>query len=214
VWWVFGGLLNRLRNEPGPLGLTLILAALAGFCGAAQGADKYVGRCDVVFKVKSTLHDFTGNITNLALVVVCDTNSAGEALLNTQLEIAPRQLTTHHAKRDADMYKMFRPQLYPKLLAVVTNAPLAPARLTPGDAASDPGRLPVRLTFCGVTKEVQAKTRNPQPQTDGWVFDLVTEVSLKAFQLKPSSAMLGLVTVNDIVVVEAHVAVHKAAAGP
>lgn len=192
----------------------LVLFALLSLCGVVQGAEKYVGRCDVVFKVDSTMHNFTGDITNIALVVFCDTNASGEAALNTKIEIAPRQLTTHHEKRDADMYKMFRPDLYPKLLAVVSNAPLAAAKLAPGTAPSLPGRLPVRLTFCGVTREVMAKTLNPQPQSDGWTFDLVTDVSLKAFHIVPPSAMLGMLKVGDIVVVKAHVTVKKEVAKP
>jgi hypothetical protein len=197
-------------------GLSKMLAwfVLLDVCGGAQGADRYVGRCDVVFKVDSTLHAFTGDITNIALVVFRETNPAGAAVLNTRIEIAPQRLTTHHKKRDADMYKMFQPELYPKLLAVVTNAPLAAANLAPGGPASRAGHLPVLLTFCGVTREVQARILNPQPQADGWTFDLVTEVSLKAFHLKPSSALFGTLTVRDIVVVEAHVTVRKEAAKP
>jgi hypothetical protein len=196
------------------LSALFVLAALLGFCGTAHGADKYIGRCDVVFKVDSTMHAFTGDITNIALVVFCDTNASGEAVLNTEIEVAPRQLTTHHKKRDADMYKMFRPEQYPKLLAVVSNAPLSAANLTPGAPSSSSGRLPVRLTFCGVTGEVLAKTLNPQSQADGWTFDLVTDVSLKAFHIVPPSAMLGTLKVGDIVVVKAHVNVKKEAAKP
>ena len=33
------------------------------------GAEKYVGTCNVEFEGDSTLHGFTGHITNLALVV-------------------------------------------------------------------------------------------------------------------------------------------------
>ena len=192
----------------------VVLFALPSLCSAGQGADRYVGRCDVVFKVDSSMHAFTGDITNIALVVFCDTNAAGEMVLNTQIEIAPRELTTHHKKRDADMYTIFRPERYPKLLASVSNAPLAAANLAPGPAPSRPGRLPVRLTFCGVTNEVQATTLNPQPQAEGWSFDLVTDVSLKAFHIAPPSAMLGILKVGDIVVVKAHVTVKKETGKP
>ena len=196
------------------LSAVLVLLALPSLGTAAEHGDRYFGRCDVIFKVDSTMHAFTGDITNIALVVFCDTNSAGEATLNTQIEIAPGQLSTHHKKRDADMYRMFRPELYPKLLASVSNAPLVAANLAPGTLPSRPGRLPVRLTFCGVTQEVQAATLNPQAQADGWTFDLVTDVSLKAFHIVPPSAMLGMLKVGDIVIVKAHVTVKKEPATP
>jgi len=182
--------------------------ALLGLCSAGQGAEKYVGHCSVVFRADSTLHAFTGDITNFALVVSCDTNAAGTALLNTRIEIAPRQLTTHDEKRDADMYKMFRSDLYPKLIAAVSNAPLAAANLIPDTPQSGPGVLPVELTFCGITRLVQARIVNPKPHAEGWEFDLLTEVSLKSFKLKPSS-VLGIIRVKDKVLIEAHVTVQK-----
>lgn len=190
------------------MGCGLALAAAL----TTQAAEKYSGTCNVVFEGDSTLHGFTGDITNLALVVVCDTNSTGGAVLNTRLEIAPKQLSTHHEKRDKNMYAMFQSDKFPKLVAVVTNAPLAAAKLTPADAAGTNGVLPVQLTFCGITKEVSAKTTNQKPHPDGWEFDLQTDVSLKAFKLESPSVMFGVISVDDKVVIKAHVQVKQAAA--
>jgi hypothetical protein len=128
-------------------------------------------------------------------------------LLNTRIEISPRQLTTHHARRDANMYKMFQSDRFPKLIAVVTNAPLAAAQLSPANPPAGPGTLPLQLTFCGITKEVRVSTINPQPQTGGWEFELQTDVSLKDFKLKPPSVLLGTISVRDQVKVKAHVKV-------
>ena len=183
--------------------------ALFALLAPAKAADKYTGTCNVVFEGDSTLHAFTGDITNIAVVVLCDTNSAGVAVLNTRLEIAPKQLTTHHAKRDKNMYVMFQSDRFPKLLAVVTNAPLAAAMLTPTEAANTAGTLPVQLTFCGITKEVPAKTTNPKAHADGWEFDLQADVSLKTFKLEPPSVMFGAISVADKVVIKAHVKVKR-----
>jgi hypothetical protein len=68
--------------------------------------------------------------------------------------------------------------------------------------------LPVELTFCGITRLVQARIVNPKPHAEGWEFDLLTEVSLKSFKLKPSS-VLGIIRVKDKVLIEAHVTVQK-----
>jgi hypothetical protein len=171
-------------------------------------AELYAGRCDVEFEGDSTLHAFTGSLTNLALAVRCDTNAAGAAVLSTRLEIRPRQLTTHHHKRDANMYRMFQDGRYPTLLVVVTNAPLAEAKLAPVSPPA-PGRLQVQLTICGITGEVAAVTTDPQPRADGWEFDLQANLSLKAFKLKPPSALFGAISVDDTVKVKAHIVVQK-----
>lgn len=187
----------------------LIGIALFVFGNGARGAAKYIGHCDVVFEADSTLHAFTGDITNIAVLVLCDTNATGEAILNTRIEIGPKQLTTHHEKRDANMYKMFQSDRFPKLIVVVTNAPLATARLAPTNAPAPVGSLPIQLTFCGITKAATATTSNPKPQTNGWEFDLQTDVSLAAFKLKPSSSLFGMISVDDKVIIKAHVRVQK-----
>jgi polyisoprenoid-binding protein YceI len=161
----------------------------------------------VLFEGDSTLHGFTGDITNVPLTVICETNNSGEALLNTRIEIAPQQLTTHHAKRDANMYKMFQSDRFPKLIAVVTNASLAAASLSP--ASTNSGTLPVQLTFCGITREIRAMTMHPLRVAEGWEFEVETDISLKDFKLKPPSALLGAISVRDSVKVKAHVKLQK-----
>lgn len=190
---------------------TALLVAAVSLLIADRGfaAEKYVGTCNVVFEGDSTLHGFTGDITNIAVIVFCETNSAGAAMLHTRLEIAPKQLSTHSAKRDANMYEMFKSDKFPKLIAVATNASLAAAKLTPAEAAGTGGVLPLQLTFCGITKEVSAKTMNQKSHADGWEFDLQTDVSLKAFKLEPPSVMFGAISVADKVVVKAHVKVKR-----
>lgn len=187
-------------------GITLLL------CRRGYAAENYVGTCNVVFEGDSTLHGFSGDITNIAVVVVCETNSAGAAVLSTRLEIVPKQLSTHSAKRDANMYEMFKSDKFPKLIAAVTNAPLTAAKLTPAESAGTNGVLPMQLTFCGITKAVSAKTTNQKSHADGWEFDLQTDVSLKAFKLEPPSVMFGAISVDDKVVIKAHVILKKEAA--
>jgi hypothetical protein len=212
----FSAAFKRARGFHLPASLRRVMRAGAfllaglGLLLQASAADKYLGHCDVVFEADSTLHAFTGDITNIAVIVLSDTNATGEAMLNTRLEIGPKQLTTHHEKRDANMYKMFQSDRFPKLIVVVTNASLAAARLSPPNSPAGPGTLPIQLTFCGITKAAQAKTTNPKPHENGWEFDLQTEVSLAAFKLKPSSALFGMISVDDKVVIKAHVKVDKA----
>ncbi len=174
-----------------------------------RAAEQYVGSCNVLFEGDSTLHGFTGDITNVPVVVYCETNAAGVAVLNSRIEIRPKQLSTHHAKRDANMYQMFQSDRYPHLVVAVTNAPLRGAQLVPSSITNEPGSLPIVLTFCGITKDATAKTMNPRALSDGWEFDLQTDVSLKAFKLAPPSVMFGAISVADRVVVKAHVAVQR-----
>jgi hypothetical protein len=176
----------------------------------ADAADKYVGRCDVVFAGDSTLDSFSGDITNVPLRVLCGTNDSGKAVLNTRIEISPLQLNTHNKKRDANMYKMFRPESFPKLVMVVSNAPLDAAQLvTAGPGGSGPGVLPVEVTMCGITKEIRAATLNLEVVAEGLEFDLQTDLSLKEFKLEPPTILFGAISVRDIVKVKAHVKLQK-----
>ncbi len=175
----------------------------------AKAADNYVGVCEVVFECDSTLHAFHGDITNLVVRAVCETNAAGDAVLNAEIEIRPRQLSTHNQKRDEHMYAMFQSDRFPKLFARVTHAPLATARLSPDPTSAKPGTMPLQLTFCGITRAVEARTSHALTCPDGWDFDLTTEVSLKAFQLHPPSGIFGALSVRDSVRIRAHVKVRK-----
>ncbi len=198
--------IRTMRKLPSMVGFLLLLLLCAV---GSIAADAYVGRCDIVFEGDSTLHAFKGDITNVAIVVLCETNASGAGFISTRIEINPRQLTTHHAKRDANMYKMFREDTHPLLLAVVTNAPLADARLVPASFPSVPGVMPVQLTLGGVTGVVSATTTNPKERTDGYEFDLQATVSLKAYKLAPPSVLFGVISVADTVKVRAHVVVQR-----
>jgi hypothetical protein len=186
----------------------LALTAL-GIAPVARGAETYRGRCDVTFSGDSTLHDFVGHITNLPVVVRLETNSANLATVSTRLEIKPRQLSTHHKGRDASMYKMFREDRFPTLAVTVSNASLVEARLTAESRDARPGKLPLQLSFCGVTNSVSAMTSHPVLLAEGWEFDLDTAVSLKSFNLDPPSAMFGAISVKDTVKIKAHIRVLK-----
>jgi hypothetical protein len=190
---------------------TLLLVASL-LLGASQRTcrDKYIGHCNVVFEGDSTLHAFhRRHHQRQRWSCFATPMPPGCSVLNTRLEIAPKQLSTHHEKRDANMYKMFQSDRFPKLMAVVTNAPLAAAKLSPSEPANGPGSLAMKLTFCGITKEVLARTTNPKPHPDGWEFDLQADISLKAFKLQPPSVMFGAISVDDKVVIKAHVKVQK-----
>ena len=67
----------------------------------------------------------------------------------------------------------------------------------------------MEITLAGITKSNAVTTLNPKAMTNGWEFDLRTEVSLSAFHLKPASALLGTIRVDDKVEIEAHVRVVK-----
>jgi hypothetical protein len=187
----------------------LAAAMLPVFHNAVAGADRYVGRCDVVFKGDSTLDAFAGDITNVPLTVVCGTNLAGETLLSTRIEIGTRQLTTHNTRRDANMYKMFHAESFPAIFVVVSNAPLDAARLAASGVRGSPGTLPAQMTICGITREIRATTCDPESVEAGWEFELDTDLSLKAFKLEPPTMLFGAITVRDIVKVKAHVKLHK-----
>ena len=187
----------------------LVALVFTVFHNAAEAAAKYVGHCNVGFAGDSTLDHFTGDATNVPLTVLCGTNVEGKLVLNMYVEISPLQFTTHNKKRDANMYKMFRSDSFPKMVVVVTNAALDAAQLVSSASHGSPGALPVLVTICGITKEFRVATTDPEPIEDGWEFELETDLSLKEFKLVPPTALLGTVTVHDNVKVKAHVKLQK-----
>jgi hypothetical protein len=197
------------------VGRTILLAVcLVASFSRATGADRYEGRCDVAFRGDSTLHGFGGDVSNLWLKVERTLDPGGRPVVSMLTEVTVKQLTTHHAKRDANMHKMFAADRFPLLTVTVSNAPLAEARLTPAEAAQGPGKLPLRMTICGISRDLEATTRNVAECPDGWEFDLEYDVSLKAFKLAPPTAVLGTVRVRDTVKVQAHVKLTRANAQP
>lgn len=186
------------------IAVSLLLVSYSG-----TAADEFVGHCDVVFHGDSTLDSFTGTITNVPLEVICETNDTGALLLNTRIEIEPRELTTHSPKRDANMYQMFHADQFPRMLVVVSNAPLDAVHCESTGLNRGMGKLPIKVTICGITNDVNASTSHSTLAAQVWEFDLATALSLKSFKLKPPTMLLGTITVSDVVGVTAHVRLQK-----
>jgi hypothetical protein len=184
-------------------------AAFAAFSQAGEAGSRYAGRCDVVFEADSTLDRFRGDVTNLTLKVLCATNDAGKAVLNTRLGFSPYRLSTHNKKRDANMYKMFGADRFTNILVVVTNAPLDTWQMATAAAGANLGIVPMQVTMHGITREVRASMVDPEISEECWEFGLETALSLKEFELKPPTILLGTIVVRDRVKVKAHVKLQK-----
>jgi hypothetical protein len=187
----------------------LALAAFLAAGGSLAAAERYEGTCEISFDAESTLHDFSGIVSNVTVSVLLETNSQGVAVLSTVIPIKPRQLTTFHKKRDGHMYEMFREKTFPTLFVILTNAPLAAAKLAPTFSGSESGTLPVSFAFAGVTNQVTGTIHRQAVLAEGFEFEMLTLISLKAFKLEPHSALFGAITVKDGVQVKTHVKVLK-----
>lgn len=132
---------------------------------------------EVRFKGDSTLHGFSGVVTNGTAehLVPSDTLRITIPVLN---------LSTDHATRDTKMMKMFEQELFPTITGE-----------SPWSAVFDPQvtDVPVHLTIHGVTQTLQVKRTG-----DGEHILLSCSLSLATFGLT-SPSVLGLINVNDLV---------------
>ena len=181
----------RLRSSQRAL-IGLLGLGLAA-CGAP--AEVWMGTAEIEFEATSTLHDFTG--TASAEPFLFSIVPAGDfATLGGTAAVAVATMDTRHAKRDANLRKMFAAERYPLLVGTV-----APIRV---DLNAPPPSIPIQLTICERTRTVPATVSNWQREEGLYRFELTLSLSLQAFALEPP-VILGFIRVGDAVVVRARV---------
>ncbi len=163
---------------------------------SALSADEtWEATAEVSFSGTSTLHDFEGTGAPKDFTITVN----GESRASFKAVLPVKTLDTDNKRRDKKMREMFRADKHPNILGKAENVPVA--AMKPGDG---PGKLPVRFTIAGTSKELDTDVSNWQ-QEDGKIsFDVVFSVSLKSFKLKAPS-LLGVFKVGDQVGVSVHV---------
>lgn len=184
----------KLRRRLLPIFLPFVLHADESWSGVS----------DVRFKGYSTLHDFEGTIERVPLQATVTPGKEGRVVSATS-EVPVKRMSTRHEERDQNMMKMFQEATF-RVIKVEVN------RATERDLrphGTKPGSMPVALTIAGTRGVVTGSVVNLSESDKEVSFDLKFPVSLKAFKLKPPSALIGLVRVKDNVDVTAHVALRK-----
>lgn len=173
---------------------------LLGFVLAtAAPAEVWTGTAEIEFDATSTLHDFSGTapVAPFPVSVVQEGNSA---TLGGTATVAVAQLDTRHAKRDANLRKMFAAERYP--LAVGT---VPPVRI---DRNSPPATLPIQLAIRDRVRTMAAALSNWEAAENSLRFELAMTLSLREFGLEPP-VLLGFIRVGDAVAVRARVALER-----
>lgn len=151
---------------------------------------------DVHFEGTSTLHGFEGAVSADRVELAVETAAGGtSATLNASVEINVANMSTHHEKRDKNMYTMFSYKEFATINGTLTNAVVT---------ADEDCKVELLLKICNEQHPVDAVISHYSNRVDGVAFDLAFPVSLKTFGLKPPS-VLGMVRVGDEVAVRCHV---------
>lgn len=193
---------RRLVNRwPAIRARSVWIAAIGLGLACHADAEVWSGTAEIEFDATSTLHDFTGTAPAEAFLLEMDWDGSGATLGGTAT-VAVAKMDTHHAKRDANMRKMFAAERYPLMTGALP--------LTRIDLADAPASLPIQLTIRDRTRAVSASLSNWQSADGRCRFDLAMTLSLREFGLEPP-VLLGFIRVGDAVAVRAHVTLERPA---
>ena len=161
----------------------------------ALAAETWRGEADIDFAGTSMLHNFEGGVKADPFAAQVSMNGK-MATLGGTVVVAVVQMNTGHAKRDANMRKMFDSLHFPKIIGVVD-----PIEIDTGAARS---RVPMKLTIRDQTQTVAAKVTGWKIEGNTLRCELRMNLSLKASGLV-APAVLGIIKVGDEVSVRARV---------
>jgi hypothetical protein len=164
-------------------------------------AEVWSGTADVKFKGTSTLHDFEGSVQSVPLKVTVRETKNGRVVSATS-DVEVGRMSTAHKDRDKNMWKMFKSSAFRFIKIVVPETPESTLR----PAGGKPGTMPITMAIAGTTSHVTGTVTNVRESPAAIGFDLNFPVSLKAFNLKPPSTLVGLIKVGDVVHVTAQIA--------
>jgi len=191
------------RSILAPILAAHTLAALT-LAAASHAAETWMGTSNVTFKATSTLHDFDGTVGAVPLKVTVKEAKSGR-LISATSDVEVSRMTTAEKDRDENMWKMFNTAKFKIIKIAVPETPEAALRPTAGKS----GTMPITLTIAGTAGTVSGAVTNLRQSATEAEFDLAFPVSLKAFNLKPPSTLVGLIKVGDTVKVSVHVSLKR-----
>jgi len=160
---------------------------------ASAQAEEVEAMATIAFHGTSTLHGFEGTVDTAPFTATFrKDDETGQLYVSATATVSVLDMTTHHKKRDKNMFKMLNPQDFSLITGVLANAPL------PEEGSSE---VILHLKIHDVEQEVPATLSDWKREGDLGSCRMVFSVSLKAFGLKAPSVM-GLIRVGDIVNVE------------
>jgi len=156
----------------------------------------------------STLHDWECAVTDWRGRV--ELGQAGElaSLQATEVVVPVAALSCKNGTMDRKMREALKAEDHPEIRFVLT-------RVDSVAAAAEGYRLQVqgRLTIAGAEQPVQMQVL-ARPEDGGWRFQGAQPLSMKAFGIKPPTAMLGTLRTGDEVVVHFDVVARPTSGNP
>ncbi|MCG3147821.1 MAG: hypothetical protein PCFJNLEI_01262 [Verrucomicrobiae bacterium] len=170
-----------------------IVFALLAVSSLSHAEQVLPAEAAITFAGKSTLHDFTGQVTAAPFNIQISenpTNHLRECAATVAVTVT--NMSTAKPARDRKMFAMFNAPTHPLIRAVVEHLPVPTGRLQ---------RATVRLTIAGKEQTVAALVEDWQETNGQITFRLTCDVSLKEFGLEAPS-VIGLIRVADKVHVD------------
>ncbi len=156
----------------------------------------------------STLHDWECVVTDWRGTIELGQGRSLASLQATEVVVPVAAISCGNGTMDRKMRKALKAEAHPELRFVLT-------RVDSVVAAVEGYRLQVqgRLTIAGVEQPVQLQVL-VRPEDGGWRFQGAQSLSMKAFGIKPPTAMLGVLRTGDEVVVHFDVVARPASGTP
>ncbi len=143
----------------------------------------------------STLHDWTCAVTDWQGTVVLKQADEAASLQATEVVVPIRAIACGNGTMDRKLRKALKAEAYPEIRFELERVDSV-AAVAAGYRLQVQGRLMV----AGETRPVQMQVL-ARPESRGWRFEGALPLSMKAFGIRPPTAMLGVLRTGDEVVV-------------
>ncbi|MDF1813752.1 MAG: YceI family protein [Verrucomicrobiales bacterium] len=185
------------------------IAAFGCESSFAQVAQQWSGSCRIQFNGKSTLHDFTGNVTaEPFLIAVSNPTDPVNAAARGRVVAKAAKMDTQKPARDRKMYKVMGTGSFPDVVVDLGNLTAAATKPVAGGPVPTPTVIPFDLTIKGKTKKTIGKVSNWNYTDSKITFRVAFPVSLTSYGIKPPS-VVGIVKVEDMISVTADVSLSR-----
>lgn len=143
----------------------------------------------------STLHDWACEVSDGKGTVTLGQAEAVASLQAAEVVVPVAALSCKNGTMDRKMREALKAEAHPEIRFVLVQVDSVAT-----DAEGYRLQVQGRLTIAGVTQLVQMQVL-ARAEADGWRFQGTQPLSMKAFGIKPPTAMLGMLRTGDEVVV-------------
>lgn len=143
----------------------------------------------------SSLHDWECRVTDWRGQIKLERPAELASLTVTEVVVPVASMTCKNSTMDGKMREALKAEAHPEIHFVLTKVDSVVAQ-----GRGYQLRVEGRLTIAGMTRPVTLQV-NAVPAGDGWRFQGQQALSMKAFGIRPPTAMLGALRTGDEVVV-------------